>query len=319
MWSSWPWVRTIASTRSRFSRRYSKSGSTMSMPGISVWGNDSPASITSMRSSSSTTAMLRPTSPTPPRKERWAGPLPAGPSDEAGILEGSPDRLALLRGRRHERQARRPGGAAEELERRLDRDRVAGDEQRGEQRRELLVHLARSRHVPGREQLRHLPQARTDEVGRDGDHPDRPQRHREEHGRVVAAVDLEVRRRLRDQAGEPVEVPGGVLHADDVRDLREREKGGVFDAGSGPSGDVVGEDREIRRRRDPLEVGEDAPLRRLVVVRRDDQEAVRAGTFRRLRELERLLRGVGARAADDLSAALGRLHDRAEEVRLLEM
>src|SRR5205085_7269874 len=147
MWSSWPCVRTIASTRSRFSRRYSKSGSTMSMPGISVCGKDSPASITRKRSSSSTTAMLRPTSPTPPRKERWAGACAAGPSDEAGILEGSADRLALLRRRRNERQSRRAGRAAEELEGGLHRDRVARDEQRREERRELLVHLAGGRHV----------------------------------------------------------------------------------------------------------------------------------------------------------------------------
>src|SRR3954471_7830047 len=250
MWSSWPWVRTIASTRSRFSRRYSKSGSTMSIPGISVWGNESPASITSRRSSRSTTAMLRPTSPTPPRKERWAGLFPAGPpSDETGILEGSPDRLALLRGRRHERQSRRPGRTAEELERRLDRDRVARDEQRREQRRELLVHLAGRRDISGRDELRQLPQARSDDVRRDGHDAHRGRREKKKHGRVVAAVDLEVGRRLRDQTGEPVEVSRRVLHTDDVRDLREHEERGVFDAGRRSPRDVVREDRELRGRR----------------------------------------------------------------------
>src|SRR3954451_9490115 len=240
MWSSWPWVRTIASTRSAFSRRYSKSGSTMSIPGISVCGNDSPASTTSRRSSSSTTAMLRPTSPTPPRKERWAGPFPADASDEAGILEGSPDRLSLLRGGRHERQARRAGRTAEELERRLDRDRVAGDEQRREERRQLLVHLAGGRNVPGGEELHHLADPIADDVGRDRDDADRAERHRGEDRPVVAAVHLEVGGRFRDEAGEGVEVSGGVLHADDVRDLREGEQGRVLDPGSRPSRDVVG-------------------------------------------------------------------------------
>src|SRR3954451_20091297 len=319
MWSSWPWVRTIASTRSWFSRRYSKSGNTMSMPGISVCGNESPASIRRRRSSSSTTAMLRPTSPTPPRKERWAGTFPEGPSDEAGILERSPDRLALLRVGGNERQPRRARGTAEELERRLQRDRVARDEQRREQRRELLVHLAGCGDVARGEELHHLAYPVAHDVRRDRNDADGAERHRRERRPVVAAIHLEIGRRLRDQPRETVEVSGRILDADHVRDLREREQCPVLYARSGPSRDVVGEDRQVRRGRDALEMRDDPALWRLVVIRGDDQEAVGSRPRGGLGEFQCLLRRVGARAADHLAVPLRGLDDGAVEIGLLEM
>src|SRR6266550_1391777 len=74
-WSSCPWVRTTAWRRSRLSRRYWKSGRTRSMPGMSLSGNDRPASINRMRSWNSRAAMFRPTSPTPPRKTSRGSPV----------------------------------------------------------------------------------------------------------------------------------------------------------------------------------------------------------------------------------------------------
>src|SRR3990172_5254270 len=142
IWSWCPCVNTTASRSSNRSRTYSKSGSTRSTPGISAWGNDSPTSTISMRPPSSTHAMLRPTSPTPPRKTTRADG-----SDEAGIDQRLPDPLALLGGGRHERQPRRPDRMADHLERGLHRDRVRGDEQGVEQRRELLVDLPCCRDV----------------------------------------------------------------------------------------------------------------------------------------------------------------------------
>ena len=67
-WSSCPWVSTTAATASARSRTNSMSGRTRSMPGMSADGNDSPTSRISRRPSTSRQAMLRPTSPMPPRK-----------------------------------------------------------------------------------------------------------------------------------------------------------------------------------------------------------------------------------------------------------
>ncbi len=67
MWSSCPCVRTIASMSSRRSLMYSKSGRIRSTPGWWSSGKRTPQSMTSRRPSYSRTAMLRPTSPRPPR------------------------------------------------------------------------------------------------------------------------------------------------------------------------------------------------------------------------------------------------------------
>src|SRR5215203_4459637 len=99
------------------------------MPGMSPDGNDSPTSMIRMRPSSSTHAMLRPTSPTPPRKttrQMFA-------SEETGVLQCGADPMLLLGRGRHEWQARHPGGATEHVEGGLHGDGVRGDEQRVEQ------------------------------------------------------------------------------------------------------------------------------------------------------------------------------------------
>src|SRR5438034_11448597 len=155
MWSSCPWVSATASTRSMFCRTYSKSGSTRSIPGISAWGNDRPASRMRRRSSSSMQAMLRPTSPTPPRNATRAGRRPCA-LEEPGIHQRLLDPRPLLLGRRDEWQPGRAGGKAQDPEGGLHRDGVGGDEQRVEERRELLVDLSGRRDVAPGHEVRHL-------------------------------------------------------------------------------------------------------------------------------------------------------------------
>src|SRR6266511_952030 len=258
MWSSWPWVRTTASSAPSRWRRYSKSGSTRSIPGIPSCGNDSPQSMTRIRPSISRQAMFRPISPSPPRNaSRVAGygdggtpgptaPEPGSgtsPSEETGVLQGPADRLALFRGGGQERKPGIAGRAAHQLQRGLERDGVRGDEQRGEHGRELLVDLAGRRHVAVEHQLEHLRDALPHQVGGHRHDTHRPQTGEPERGPVVARVDLEPRWRLPDQLRHAVEVPGGVLHRDDVRDLGQREERGVLDPGRRPAGDVVHDDR----------------------------------------------------------------------------
>src|SRR5262245_46794517 len=202
MWSWCPCVSTTASTSSNRSPTYSKSGSTRSMPGISACGKDRPTSTISRRPSSSTHAMLRPTSPTPPRKTTRAE---AFGSEESGIHQRPADPLLLLGGRGHERQARRPDRVPDHPERGLDGDRIRRDEQRVEQRRELLVDLARGRDVARLDQIAHLADLPADQVACDRDDADRAEAHVAERGPVVPAVHLEVRRGLRDQLRDRLE------------------------------------------------------------------------------------------------------------------
>src|SRR5512145_3302767 len=122
------------------------------MPGMSPDGKDRPTSMIKMRPSSSTQAMFRPTSPTPPRKTtRQSFAL-----EETGVLQCCADPGLLLCSRRNERQPRHPRGAPEHVQSGLHRDRVRRDEERVEQRRELLVDLACCGHVTRADQLEHL-------------------------------------------------------------------------------------------------------------------------------------------------------------------
>src|SRR5438105_5913432 len=110
------------------------SGSTRSIPCMSVDGKDRPTSTIRIRSSSSRQAMFRPTSPTPPRKTTRQ---PLG--DETGVLQSLANPLPLLLGGRNQRQPRVAHRSAGHLEGRLQGYRVRGDEQGVEKRRQGLV------------------------------------------------------------------------------------------------------------------------------------------------------------------------------------
>ena len=196
-----------------------------------------------------------------------------------------------------------PGREADHPERRLQRDGVARDEQGVEERGEVLVDLAGGGDVAGLDQLDHLADLRADQMARHGDEPDRAQADIAERRPVVSAVDLEVGRRLGHQPRHPLEVAGGILHRDDVGTRGELQQRVVLDARRGPAGDVVDDDRQLRRVGHAFEVRDQAALRRLVVVRGHDEQSVGAGVLRRLGQLERLGRGVRPGAADQLAAA----------------
>src|SRR5207248_2282841 len=329
MWSSWPCVSTTASSLSAFCRRNSKSGRTRSMPGSSARGNDRPQSRTRMRPSSSRQAMFRPISPTPPRKTRRAEEpclIPSSTGSDVGcrswlekvrLLEDLADALALVLGRRNQREPGRPRRPAHQLERGLYRDRVARDEQHAVQSRKLVVALAPGHDVARLDELDQLADLRAHEVRGHRDDAGGAEADLAERGPVVAPVDVEVRGRLPQEPGQPVEVAGRVLHAHDVREGGELQDGLVLDADPDAAGDVVEQDREVRGLGDGGVMGDQAALRRLAVVRRDDQRAVAPRRLGQPSELDGLLRRVRARPADDLALARRRLHHGAEQVALL--
>src|SRR5438132_8071701 len=114
------------------SRRYAKSGRTRSTPRCSSRGNASPASTMTIESFASYAVMFFPTSPRPPSGMMRQTPIRAsvgptlrrGRAEDAAALETASDLLELLLGRVDHREAEAANLMAEQVERRLDRDRV---------------------------------------------------------------------------------------------------------------------------------------------------------------------------------------------------
>src|ERR1017187_100938 len=79
----------------------------------------------------------------------------------------------------------------------------------------------------------------------------------------------------------------------------------------------INDDRQVGRPGDRREVPEEALLARLVVVRRDNEHRVGARLVRKPRELERLGRGVGARARNYGNAPPRELDRRPDHVHVL--
>src|SRR6478672_2140427 len=173
MWSSWPCVSTIASILSAFSSRYSKSGSTRSMPSISIVGNIRPVSTTTMRSSYSTTVMFFPISPSPPSGRTRSLPvkpllLRRGRHEPVGFQHGAHTRQLVL-GQLDHRQPQAARLEAEQVERGFDGSGARREEQGLVHVLQLVVDLARALSVARHGGLVHLVHARADQMRRDAD------------------------------------------------------------------------------------------------------------------------------------------------------
>src|SRR3954454_4404979 len=273
-WSSWPCVTTMASMSSTRSRRYEKSGRTRSMPTISAVGKRSPTSTTTMLSSYSRTIMFLPISPSPPsgrtrRDEAISGPR-AGSEEplrvrrlqQAVALERAADRRLLVLVGLDQRQAQTTDAVAEQVERRLHRDRVRRDRHR-------LVDAAQ-RAVDPRTLVGlvdHAPHLLADDVAGDADAADAADVERAGEYVVVSGVDAEA------VDGREVRVVG-LLDVVDALDLGELGDHVVGHVERRAAGDVVEDHRPVGRARDLLEVAAQAAPVRLVVVRRDRQDRV---------------------------------------------
>src|SRR4029450_7321278 len=180
MWSSWAWVRTTPTTRSGSSASQAKSGRMMSTPGWSASGKASPQSTSSRAPSTSTTAQLRPISPSPPRNATRVTPGAAGgsswPTSVTGCLANPGQQAAggldLVGRGVDQRRAQRPGGQAEQVHARLEQDRAGGGEQALEQLQVAQVQVKGLAGVPVLEGPDQLLEDGPDQVGGHADHPD---------------------------------------------------------------------------------------------------------------------------------------------------
>ena len=215
----------------------------------------------------------------------------------------------LVVGRRDEREAVAADLVPEQVERRLDRDRVRRDPAAGRtpararassSRGALEVAFDRGAHLLG--------DLRADDVRVDADAAGAAELEERLEQDVVAGVEVEAESR---RCAAPRRAAAcACLTARDVVDLREPRDRLGLDVDDDAARDVVDDDRPVGRARDRLEVRDDPALRRLVVVRRDDEEAVGAELVRLPRSGAPSARRVRAGAGDDGGAVADRLDPR---------
>ena len=198
----------------------------------------------------------------------------------------------------------------------LGHDRALGDVHDGvDDRGEASVHGAGVVPAPVDDGVGHLAVGRGRHLGRDADEADGAvDEVAEVHG-VVAGVPVEAGL-LHHLAREP-EVAAGVLHGGDAVVLGDAQVGLAGDGDARPAGDVVDHDGQVARVGEGGEVGDEAGLRRLVVVRRDGEHGVGAGLLRVAHRLDALGGVVAAGAGDDDAAVADGLDDGAEQLVLL--
>ena len=200
----------------------------------------------------------------------------------------------------------------EDVERSLDRDRIRRDLE------QLVGRLRRLVDAPGLDvvallvQPDHLLHLRPGDVRVDADAADAPELQEREDQVVVARVQVEPR--VLDDAARLVEVVVCLLDCFDGRDLRQLHDRLGLDIDHDAAGNVVDDDRPVADIRDRLEVLDDAALRRLVVVGGDDQEAMRAGGVRRVREVDRMGGRIRTRAGDHGGAVADGAERNADEL-----
>src|SRR3954469_10799821 len=337
MWSSCPWVRTTASMSPSRCSMTPKSGRIRSTPGCSASGNSTPQSMTSRAPSNSRTAMLRPISPSPPRaitrrspagsgggafRSRWGwptrpltGPDPPRsqgdpPGGEVGAQLGD-----LLGGRVDQRRAHRTRGQPELAQRRLDQDHALGAEDARVDRQQALVDRPGLHQIAGLDRGDEVGQPGPDEVTHDADHAHGAQGEQRKVQHVLAAVVDEIG--ARQGPGDGTEITFGVLHRDDPRMLGGPDEGLHLDRDHGPRRDVVEHHRQGAAVGHGREVAEQAGLRRLVVVRRHDHEAVRTEALGVARLFDGVRGVVGAHPGDDGGAIADGVQDHLEHRPLL--
>src|SRR3712207_3759054 len=208
MWSSCPWVRTTAAMSSSRCSMMPKSGRIRSTPGCSASGNSTPQSMTTSVPSYSSTAMLRPISPSPPSAMTRSPPAVRGGAAfrsrgglarsavtvassqvDASSGEVGAQLLELRGGGVDQGWPDGAGRQAHRVERGLDQDDALGAEDAGVDRQQALVDRARLDQVAALDGGDELCQPRADLVADDADDADGTDGEQREVQHVLAAVD----------------------------------------------------------------------------------------------------------------------------------
>ncbi|MCY1300948.1 hypothetical protein D9M70_505360 [compost metagenome] len=167
------------------------------------------------------------------------------------------------------------------------------------QRHQLVLIGKRLGEFTGKRRLLELGAEARSHVGRDGNAADAPMGIEAECRRVLAGELNEIRTAGHALFGNALDLAGRILDADDVRiGLAKRRHGLDTHIHDRPAGDVVDDDRQLHAFGDRGIMREEALLRRLVVIGRDNEDRIGTSLFGMLRELDCFRRVVGAGAGD---------------------
>src|SRR6266850_1464008 len=233
------------------------------------------------------------------------------------VLQHAHHLLARGRARRDHRQPVVLLEQPHRRHRRLHRHWVGLDEVHLAERQQPRVQAARRRVVVVLGQLHDVRHLRRRHVRRHRDDAAAAHRHRGHRQRVVAAEQDELARGRREDLAHLDDVAGGFLHADDVGDCREPDDRRDVDVDARAPRHVVDDDRQPRRVGNRLVMLVEAFRRRLVVVRRDREDAVGADLLDVAHERDGLARVVPAGAREDRHAPAGFLDDELDHAKLL--
>ncbi len=308
MWSSWPWVSTIAWTSASRSRIDEKSGRIRSTPGLLDVGEQHSAVDDEQLAVELEDGHVAADRAEPAERDdaqrtgrqRWrtgSGALARGLGHSASAPASSSPAAAqscaqLARSRRRSRRPAASGPARPAGPRRfsaaLTRMTPWVRKMPVEQRQQLAVQAQRlGRRRPARTPRSSALVGRPNRWVDDADHADRADRQQRQGVAVVAGVDRPGRsRRVTQEVA--TRSPLASLTATIRSCSASRSSVSVAIGSAGAERDVVEHHRQVGRVGDGGEVAQQPGLRRPVVVRRHDQQAVRAGLLGRARQLDRV-------------------------------
>ena len=204
--------------------------------------------------------------------------------------------LALLVRRLDHRQAQAADIVAEQRERALDGDRVRRDPQQLDRGAQLCVERSCAFDIARSEPAQKLAHLRPDDVRVHAHAATSPKLEERQDQVVVSGVEIEAelddRARLR-------KIRVRLLHGAHRRNLSQRRDRVGLEIEDDARRDVVDDDWLVGCGCNRPEVRDDAARRRLVVVRRHNEDAIHSELVRALREVHRVRGRVRAGAGDD--------------------
>ena len=186
---------------------------------------------------------------------------------------------------------------------RFHRNRVRLDEVDTHQRQKPEVKRSGFCEVPGKAKPDHFREFTGNLVGNDRDNPIGAECGIRQCDCVISRPETEAGRPVPQDLHHLADISGRFLNSGDVRKFCNPQCCFGFDIAGRPARNVIHNHRRIDGVRDRFVVLEQSLLRRLIIVRGNDQNSVGACGKNALRKGDRLSRGIAARTGNDRNRA----------------